>query len=118
MQQKQKSSSVESPITREIKSFNSAYRNLAKHSPLNLSFICNALFDELLLLTKTPKCARLELLELIEFVRDKYDIVQGSSNEDISIRNILPFASNLYWEKTTDDAFGMLQEDVSLDLSS
>eukprot|EP01083_Nonionella_stella_P301741 1036881_1 len=32
--------------------------------------------------------------------------------------NILPFASNLYWEKTTDDAFGMLQEDVSLDLSS
>ena len=78
------------------------------HNLYHLSFISDEIFNKLLMISNTPKCLIFELYELLLIIRVKY------SDSMNNISNILPFGSNLYWEKLTIDAFKILQEDINL----
>ena len=78
----------------------------------HLSFISDEIFNKLLMITNTPKCLIFELYELLTIIRGKYEDPLNN------IHNILPFKSNLYWEKLTIDAFKILQQDINLNLEN
>ena len=80
------------------------------HNLYHLGFISDEIFNKLLMITNTPKCLIFELYELLTIIRSKYN---DSMN---NINNILPFQSNLYWEKLTVDAFKILEKDINLSL--